>query len=191
MFFAVIASYVVCAVFAFCGVINLVNYIGSAQKEMGYFSFIEGLAVAAWPLAAATAILLLIQIACLIEKWMLQWRISQGSAPTPHNRAEASGRQFAAPAPTAQAAQAPRPAMPPTPVAPSAAAVTYPAQFAAVTPPVLGATSAVAPAPMPTVQLTPPGAAPAHSHMGGAQQAAPQQHPAQQQQDGLSFFKLD
>ncbi len=68
MFVAVIAGYVLAASLAFCGVANLVAYIGDADRTSGYSVFLHGLAIELWPLAAAVVILLLIENASIAEK---------------------------------------------------------------------------------------------------------------------------
>ncbi len=124
MFFSVIIGYVVAVAFAFCGAAATVTYVMEAPHDTTYTFFLEGLAVKMWPLAVALALVLLIQIACQIERLRLTWAMSQ-LAP-------------AAPARTAKSAT-PKPA--PTPAA-TASAV---AVMAAVTPPVMDEPPATAP----------------------------------------------
>ncbi len=77
MFFSVIAAYVIAAAFAFCGVINMITCISNATKDMGYPAFIAGLAIAMWPLAVAMALVMLVQIACLIERLIINGMMRQ------------------------------------------------------------------------------------------------------------------
>lgn len=67
MFIAVIAGYVVAAVFAFCGVVQAVLFLQGCEHSMGTASFFHGLAVSLWPLAVACSIFLLTQIATMLE----------------------------------------------------------------------------------------------------------------------------
>ncbi len=83
MFISVIAAYVLATAFAFCGVVNTVGYIAESQQGMGAFLFIQGLAVAMWPLAVAMLLVMLVQIACKLEQWMLLWTISQAKPASP------------------------------------------------------------------------------------------------------------
>ncbi len=126
MFLSVIVAYVIAATFAFCGAAGAVHYIMEAPEDMGYFPFIEGLAVAMWPLAFAVALLVLVQIATKLERWMLLWTLAQ--APTP-----AGGR------PIAPRHPAPKPAPAPSTPAPQ---VSY---FGTVTPPLADDTLPAAP----------------------------------------------
>ncbi len=163
MFFSVIAAYVLAAVFAFCGVVNTVGYVMEAQREMGYSLFIEGLVVELWPFAVSVILILLTQIACKLERWMLLWTMAQGSAPRS--------------APTKPTPSAPRPAAAPVPAGP----------VVPVTPPVMqDAPPAPQPPPAPsrpeagqTAIPLPPKPAPVQ----GKQAATGQ--------EGLNFFKLD
>ncbi len=102
MFFSVIIAYVVAAVFAFCGAVNTVSCFMDAQREEGYFRFIADLSVAMWPLAVAVIILMLVQIACKLERWMLLWTISssgKGSGSTTHHVCASAHAQAQAQAP--------------------------------------------------------------------------------------------
>ncbi len=98
MFFSVILAYAVATAFAFCGVVNAVGYVMECEQGMGSCVFIEGMTLAMWPLAVATALLMLIQIACKLERWMLLWTMAQAT-PAPVQKA---------PRPAAKAAPAPR-----------------------------------------------------------------------------------
>lgn len=68
MFLAVIMGYVVAAVFLFCGIANVIIYMQGIQQTMTATAFVNGLALAMWPLAIAAAVFLLTQIAILLER---------------------------------------------------------------------------------------------------------------------------
>ena len=68
MYIAVILGRVVAALFAFCGVVNILAHVGNMTKTMGYPNFIHGLAVAAWPLAVGTVIWILVEAVLHLEK---------------------------------------------------------------------------------------------------------------------------
>ena len=68
MYIAVIVGRVVAALFAFCGVVNILAYAGGVTKAMGYMNFIRGLAEAAWPLAAGITIWILVEAVLHLEK---------------------------------------------------------------------------------------------------------------------------
>ncbi len=164
MFFSVIAAYVLAAVFALCGIVNVVTCICYTEQEMGYALFIYTLAVAMWPLVVSVVLVLLVQIGCLVEKQLFQNSIrgisggEEKSSPAAPVAAPAARpqREAAAPAPAAQ----PAPLYGSTPEMP------------ATTPPMMADTPAAPPA-----------------EEKPQQSAAPQ--PAAPQQSGLSFFKLD
>ena len=169
MFFAVIIAYVIIAAFAICGVVGVASYIGASQHlNINYADFLAGLAVSMWPLAVATALLLLVQLACLIEKWMLNWQLAQSEslASTPSPAPQASAKP-AEKAPSRAAAAKPE------------AAPTYfnYQEIAPVMPPILEEANEVASAPpsppneeTPQANLTPP---------------------PPKADEGLRFFKLD
>lgn len=68
MFLAVIMGYVVSAVFLFCGIANTVIYLQGLNPSMTAPDFVNGLALAMWPLAIAAVIYILTQMAILIER---------------------------------------------------------------------------------------------------------------------------
>lgn len=68
MFLAVVAGYVVSALFAFCGIANAIFFLQEMDQSAGYPAFLSGLAVHLWPLAVGCALFLLVQIAIQIEK---------------------------------------------------------------------------------------------------------------------------
>ena len=68
MFAAVIAGYLVSALFVFCGLVNTCIFISNIEQDMGVQAAMSGLCVAAWPIAVATAIFLLTQIAVQLER---------------------------------------------------------------------------------------------------------------------------
>ncbi len=119
MFFSVIIAYSITTAFAFCGVVATINYIMEVQRDMGYVPFIEGLAVTMWPLAVATVLLMIIQTACKLERWMLLWTMAQAHVPT------------------SDKPMRPRQAAPKSAPIPSAPPVPQGSYFGAVTPPVL------------------------------------------------------
>lgn len=67
MFLAVIAGYLVAALFAFCGVYNIINFLAHLDKSAGASVFVNGTALAAWPLAVAAVVYILTRIAILLE----------------------------------------------------------------------------------------------------------------------------
>lgn len=68
MFIAVIAGYLVAALFAFCGLASIIIAISSMSQGMGAQLFLTGLCQAAWPLAVGVGIYLLTQIAIMLER---------------------------------------------------------------------------------------------------------------------------
>ncbi len=168
MFFSVIAAYVVATAFAFCGVVNAVGYVMESQQGMGSFLFIEGMAVAMWPLAVAAALLMLIQIACKVERWMLLWTIAQTPAP---------------------ATKHPAPAKPAPTTTPKAAVATPPfsSPIAAVTPPVLKEAPENEPQSA-AIPLPPP---PSPRPNQKAPSPSAPETPSAPKQEGLNFFQLD
>lgn len=68
MFVAVILGNVVAALFAFLGVGQVICYLSAEARPAGAAAFMFGLSVAAWPLAVAVVIYLLVQVACWLEK---------------------------------------------------------------------------------------------------------------------------
>ncbi len=188
MFISVIAAYVIATAFAFCGVVMTVGFIMESQQGMGAVLFIEGLAVAMWPLAVATSLVMLVQLACKVERWMYLWTIAQSAdahAPKPR--------------PTASAPASPqRPAGPP-PAVPSA----FASHLAAVTPPVMPEAPTAERITPPAMPAPAPPAAPTLSE--GANESSPpagtiplppkpEPRPDSQpapRQEALNFFKLD
>ncbi len=128
MFLAVIATYAIATAFAFCGIVNTVGYIAQSQQGMGSYVFIEGLALAMWPLAVAAGLVMLVQIATQIERWRLLWTMAQATAPAP-----------------AAKAAAPKATTPATPAAPASRSDA----LEAVTPPVMEAAPAATPEAIP------------------------------------------
>ncbi|MBQ2380216.1 MAG: hypothetical protein II295_07485 [Akkermansia sp.] len=68
MFAAVIAGYLVSALFVFCGLVNTCIFISNIEQDMGVQAAMSGLCISAWPIAVATAIFLLTQIAVQLER---------------------------------------------------------------------------------------------------------------------------
>ncbi len=145
MFFAVIATYLVATAFAFCGIVRTVGYIKEAQPGMGSYVFIDGLTLAMWPLAVAMALVMLVQIACQLERWKLLWTMAQSTTPASSPKAAASAHS---PKPTPPAA------------APKAAPAVAADAAIAITPPVVR-TPAAAPEPPKDASPTAPPASPA------------------------------
>ncbi len=184
MFFSVIAAYVIAAAFAFCGVVGVFNYIAGFDRHAAdYPTFLAGLAVSLWPLAVAIAIVMLVQVACLVERWILLWQMGQGSAPVGGAAAPAARKKPAA----AESVKKPEPR--------EESAPTY---FAcediapAVKPPVMRDEPKPAPAPKAEVPAEAEDAAPAEAAPAPkAEEPAPAPVPAPKKDEGLSFFKLD
>lgn len=72
MFFSVIVGYVLSAMFAFAGVLQVVSYIESVDRALGYRHFIDGLAQSCEYLGVAVGLVLLIQIATFLERLVLE-----------------------------------------------------------------------------------------------------------------------
>lgn len=72
MFFSVIIGYVLSALFAFVGVMQIVDYIKHMDRALGYGPFINGLAVSCIWLGVAVMLVLFIQIATFLEKLVLE-----------------------------------------------------------------------------------------------------------------------
>lgn len=68
MFIAVIAGYVIAALFAFCGIFGIFFFLTGIQSGMDQLTFVRDLATSGWPLAAAAVIYLLTQIALMLER---------------------------------------------------------------------------------------------------------------------------
>ena len=67
MFLAVIAGYLVAALFAFCGLYNVIVFLTNLEQTAGATAFVNGTALAAWPLAVAAVVYILTRIAILLE----------------------------------------------------------------------------------------------------------------------------
>lgn len=67
MFFTVILGHFVAACFACMGLLNCCYCIGSATPQMGADNFFAQLSVAAWPLAVAAALEILLQLLGQVE----------------------------------------------------------------------------------------------------------------------------
>lgn len=82
MFIAVILGYVLVAVFALCGVVSCADYcLERTPGDAG--QFLAGLVTAAMPLLYAAALMLLIQIATLLERLSIQSEISMIKSAAP------------------------------------------------------------------------------------------------------------
>lgn len=71
MFATVIAARLLAVLFTFCGVVQLCAQLSGPRPESAG-AFAEALLNSCWPLAVAGAIELLVQIACMLEKMLLQ-----------------------------------------------------------------------------------------------------------------------
>lgn len=70
MFIVVIVAHLVAVLFSFCGVVRVgASVSGTTYSSAGEFA--AALAIAAWPLAVAVAVEILIQIACMVEKLLI------------------------------------------------------------------------------------------------------------------------
>lgn len=78
MFFTIIAGNLVAALFAFCGLAQVILYLVSDERPASATQFVSGMLAAAWPLAVAGLLFLLVQIASLLEKIYLL-RKSEGT----------------------------------------------------------------------------------------------------------------
>lgn len=170
MFFSVIVGYVLSALFAFAGVMQIVTYVQHVDRSLGYGPFISGLTGSCLWLAAAVVLVLLIQIATFLEKLVIEGRkqasIDGGNLPTPTRTREAAPTGSAgAPASSSSHASGSGQSALQTPTSASAVAPTLDADPEAPRVPDL------------------PGAAPSVSG------SAPEQPQAQQGQ-GLHFFKM-
>lgn len=72
MFFSVIVGYVLSAMFAFAGVLQIVTYIEGVDRSLGYRRFIGGLAESCGYLSLAVGLVLLIQIATFLERLVME-----------------------------------------------------------------------------------------------------------------------
>ncbi len=70
MFVVVIVAHLLAVLFSFCGVVMLAGVL-SGPTFNSAAAFTLTLAAAAWPLAVAAVIELLVQIACMLEKLLL------------------------------------------------------------------------------------------------------------------------
>ncbi len=68
MFWSVIAGYSLCAALTCCGLARLVSYVHETDWDKGGPAFMCGLPEAIWPLTLAVALLILIELACMVEK---------------------------------------------------------------------------------------------------------------------------
>lgn len=70
MFIVVIVAHLVAVLFSFCGVVQVGAFIsGPTYSSAGAFA--SALSIAAWPIAVAVAVEILIQIACMLEKLLI------------------------------------------------------------------------------------------------------------------------
>lgn len=126
MFATVIVAHLLAVLFTFCGVVQLCVQLGGPRPESAG-EFVGSLLLSCWPLAVAVLIELLVQIACMLEKLLLQKSDSADTSvaerKTPFkpvtkkqgDAASASGQYFRAnPLP-----QPPTPPTPPTPPSPA------------------------------------------------------------------------
>lgn len=103
MFFTVILGHFIAACFACMGLLNCCYCIGSATPQMGADNFFAQLSVAAWPLAVAAALEILLQLLGQVELMRLKGETAAhtaapaAGAEAPVNSAAMAGA--AAPAP--------------------------------------------------------------------------------------------
>lgn len=71
MFATVIVAHLLAVLFTFCGVVQLCVQLGGPRPESAG-EFVGSLLLSCWPLAVAVLIELLVQIACMLEKMLLQ-----------------------------------------------------------------------------------------------------------------------
>lgn len=111
MFFSVIVGYVLAALFAFAGAIQIAEYIKHVDRSLGYAPFIGGLAESCIWLGAAVAIVLLIQIATFLEKLVMEGKkqpLADLGALAPertHERGRGDGDGLPAPSPVSASEQ--------------------------------------------------------------------------------------
>lgn len=75
MFYGVIVSHMLVVLLAACGISGIVAYVQEVDTTAGYPAFLRGLAEASWPLAAAAALYMLVQIACQVQQMVLTQRM--------------------------------------------------------------------------------------------------------------------
>lgn len=80
MFFTVILGHFIAACFACMGLLNCCYCIGSATPQMGADNFFAQLSVAAWPLAVAAALEILLQLLGQVELMRLKGETAAASA---------------------------------------------------------------------------------------------------------------
>ncbi len=94
MFLSVIVGYVLSAMFAFAGVLQIVSYVESVDRTLGYRHFIDGLAQSCGYLGVSVGLVLLIQIATFLERLVMESKkqplVDLPSQPVPA-RSAASG----------------------------------------------------------------------------------------------------
>lgn len=97
MYIAVIFGRVVAALFAFCGVVNIITVVGAMTRTMGYSNFIHGLAEAAWPLAVGITIWILVEAILHLEKLVFHADTAAVPVTLPRKKQKAPAKQAAAP----------------------------------------------------------------------------------------------
>ena len=97
MYIAVIVGRVVAALFAFCGVVNILVYAGGVTKAMGYMHFIGGLAEAAWPLAVGITIWILVEAILHLEKLVFHADSNAIPVTIPRKKPKAAKQQGGTP----------------------------------------------------------------------------------------------
>lgn len=97
MYIAVIFGRVVAALFAFCGVVNIITVVGEMTRTMGYSNFIHGLAEEAWPLAVGITIWILVEAILHLEKLVFHADTAAVPVTLPRKKQKAPAKQAAAP----------------------------------------------------------------------------------------------
>lgn len=92
MLLAVLSGYIVAAAFAFCGVYQLAEGVGSLTPESGYSSLMHTIPATAWPLAVACVVYTLTQIAVQVERNAIFSKIA-ASGSTKNQPLHLSGRE--------------------------------------------------------------------------------------------------
>lgn len=219
MFFTVILGHFIAACFACMGLLNCCYCISAATPQMGADNFFAQLSVAAWPLAVAAALEILLQLLGQVE--LMRLKGETAAAPAASAAPASPAAQPKAPAPEAPKKKEEKkpepdgglhffpirePAPKPAP-APAAEKKPEPAKEKAPEPVDFDAISAVAeqagkPEPRPEHLNEPAEHKAAETPVGNAAPAAPAEHkedspeeaqtdaPAEEKENGLRFFKM-
>ncbi len=77
MFIASVFGYIMAAVMAFCGIFGIVCFFQGDLESLGTAGYIQGIATTSWPLVVAAALLVLLQVAALLEKLVIYITMAQ------------------------------------------------------------------------------------------------------------------